>query len=152
MFGLIYRNKIKSECHKRKEIYSPCELFINFKIMSSYNNTFIQIVDPDSCLHLTVYVVQNRIKVEYHYHQVLRISRVTSDHKFLKRPAQRLSLHHWANRLPVHTKPQLVVIATRCNWSQSISSSVIVLFHRSLPSIVQIPTSISCASYFVVFK
>jgi len=119
--------------------------------MSSYNNTFTPLIDPVSSVISCLCLVNNFILITIHVEFVhYPISRVTSDHKFLNRPARR-TLHHWAYRLPVHTKQQLVVIASRCNWSfihiiipDYRCSSIIVIYS-------QIPTSIILCSILVLF-
>jgi hypothetical protein len=93
-------------------------------------------------------------KFHFDYHPVesvqYPISRVTSDHMFLNRRARR-TLHQWAYRLPVHTKQQLVVIASRCSWSFIL----IIIPDYRCPSIIviysQIPTSIILCSISVLF-
>lgn len=119
--------------------------------MSSYNNTFIPSDWPCSFIDLLSMSCQ-QVHIDYHPVESVQypISRVTSDHKFLNRRARR-TLHQWAYRLPVHTKQQLVVIASRCNWSFILiiipgcrSSSINVIYS-------QIPTSIILCSISVLF-
>lgn len=96
--------------------------------------------------------VSSKVHIDYHPVESVQypISRVTSDHMFLNRRARR-TLHQWAYRLPVHTKQQLVVIASRCSWSFIIiivpdyrCSSINVIYS-------QIPTSIILCSISVLF-
>jgi len=136
---LIYRNKNKSECHKRKEINSPCWdsssilKLCHHKITHSY-----QMIDPVLSVISCLCLVNNFILITILWNPVhYPISRVTSDHKFLNRRARR-TLHHWAYRLPVHTKQQLVVIASRCNLSFIL---IIIPDHRCSSIIIVIYSS-----------
>lgn len=107
-------------------------------------------IDPVLSLISCLCLVNNFILITILWNPVqYPISPVTSDHMFLNRRARR-TLHQWAYRLPVHTKQQLVVIASRCNWSFILiiipdyrCSSIIVIYS-------QITTSILC-SILVLF-
>lgn len=115
-------------------------------------HSFIQV--SSTLFSLSDLLSMSRQKVHIDYHPVesvhYPISRVTSDHMFLNRRARR-TLHQWAYRLPVHTKQQLVVIASRCSWSFIL---IIIPDHRC-PSInviySQIPTSFILCSISVLF-
>jgi hypothetical protein len=115
-------------------------------------HSFIQDCRPCFLSVISCLCPVKKFHIDYHPVESVHypISPVTSDHMFLNRRARR-TLHQWAYRLPVHTKQQLVVIASRCSWS---FIHIIIPDYRC-PSInviySQIPTSIILCSISVLF-